>query len=113
MMTCVVSRVRITYVRVDSSGIPTVAKVTATLKESPMFLALTNPTSGGRPGRSRHVVTADESLVSIATAAFGSPGAWRAIAEVNGIDDPASIRPGDVIHLPAPDELRALAEAAQ
>ena len=113
MMTCVLARVRITYVRVDASGIPMVAKVTATLKESPLLLALTNPTSGGRPGRSRHVVSADESLASIATQAFGAPGAWRAIAEVNGIDDPASIRPGDVIHLPAPDELRAMAEATR
>lgn len=113
MMTCTMKRASINYVRVDSSGIPTLAKVGFSMQESPLFMALTNPTSGGRPGRNRHVVTSDESLMSIATATFGSPGAWRAIAEVNGIDDPNSIRPGDVIHLPAREELREMAEAAR
>ena len=51
--------------------------------------------------------------MSIANAAFGSPGAWRAVAEVNGIDDPASIEPCDVVYLPAPDELAELARATR
>ena len=50
--------------------------------------------------------------MSLATRAYGNPNAWRVIAEVNGIDDPASIRPGDVVYLPARDELRQLAEAS-
>ena len=83
------------------------------LKESPSILSMTNPTSGGRPGRNRHVVHADETLMSIAMQAFGTPSAWRAIAEVNRIDDPNSLQPGDVIYLPARDELRDLAEEAR
>jgi hypothetical protein len=45
-------------------------------------------------------------------AAFGTPSAWRAVAEVNGIDDPASIRPGDVVFLPGREELGELAASA-
>ena len=103
----------ITYLRIDPSGVPLHAKVNLTLQEQPSILSMTNPTSGGRPGRRRHVVTGDETLASIATEAFGVPGAWRAIAEVNGIDDPSSVRPGDVVYLPARDELRELAAGAR
>ena len=100
----------IQYVRVSALGVPTHAVVNMTLKEEPSILKLTNPTSGGRPGRARHVMIADETLQSVATKTFGTPGAWRAIAEINGIDDPASLRPGDVIYLPAREELRPLAK---
>jgi nucleoid-associated protein YgaU len=111
--TATMSQVDIQYVRVSALGVPTHAQVTLTLKEEPTLLPMTNPTSGGRPGRSRHVMIADETLMSLAVSAFGAPGAWRAIAEVNGIDDPATLKPGDVVYLPARDELKALAEAAR
>jgi len=111
MITAVMTKVDITYQRIAPSGIPVHALVNLTLKEIKSPLSLTNPTSGGRPGRNRHVVTSDETLTSIATAAFGSPDSWRAVAEVNGIDDPASIEPGDVVYLPAPEELVEMARA--
>src|SRR5262249_42643211 len=101
------------YVRVSAVGVPTHAQVTLTLKEEPTLLSMTNPTSGGRPGRTRHVMIADETLMSLAVSAFGSPSAWRAIAEVNGIDDPAALKPGDVVYLPARAELKSLAEEAR
>jgi nucleoid-associated protein YgaU len=113
MITAQMTRVDINYMRVTTDGIPVLAECNLTLKESPSPLSLTNPTSGGRPGRNRHVVLADETLMSIATQTFGNPNTWRAIAEVNRIDDPSAVRPGDVIYLPAPDELRELAEAAR
>jgi nucleoid-associated protein YgaU len=111
--TATMTQLDIQYVRVSALGVPTHAVVNMTLKEEPSILKLTNPTSGGRPGRARHVMIADETLQSVATKTFGTPGAWRAIAEVNGIDDPTSLRPGDVIYLPARDELRPLAEASR
>ena len=111
--TAQLTQIDVSYVRVSAAGIPTHAIVNMTFKEEPSSLPMTNPTSGGRPGRNRHLVSADESLVSIAVRHFGNPGAWRAIAEVNGIDDPASVRPGDVVYLPARDELRSLAEASR
>ena len=113
MITAVMAKVDITYQRISSSGIPVHAMVDLTLKEIPSPLSLTNPTSGGRPGRNRHVVSSDETLMSIATKTFGTPSAWRAIAEVNQIDDPGSIEPGDVVYLPAPDELAEMARAAR
>ncbi len=112
MITAVMTQVDVTYERIAPSGIPVHASVNMILKEIPSPLSLTNPTSGGRPGRNRHVVSSDESLTSIATAAFGTPSAWRAVAEVNGIDDPTSIEPGDVVYLPAPNELAEMARAA-
>jgi nucleoid-associated protein YgaU len=101
--------VNINYVRVSSVGVPSHATVDLVLQEVPSSLSLTNPTSGGRPGRTRHVVTSDETLPLIAQRAFGTPSAWRAIADVNGIDDPTALRPGDVIYLPGAEELAELA----
>lgn len=111
MVTAQLTRATIDYVRISAEGIPLHAECNLTLKETPSPLSMTNPTSGGRPGRSRHVVHADETLMSISTAAFGTPAAWRVIADINGIDDPRAIRPGDVVYLPARDELRELSEA--
>ena len=65
----------------------------------------TNPSSGGLPGRHRHVVTQTETLHSITTAAYGRPSHWRGVAQANGIDDPFRIRPGDVVYLPNPNEI--------
>jgi hypothetical protein len=110
--TATMSQVDIQYVRVSAVGVPTHALINLSLKEEPTILSMTNPTSGGRPGRASHMLLADESLMSVATKAFGDPNAWRAIARVNGIDDPAAVRPGDTIYLPARDELKELAELA-
>ncbi|HEY0638292.1 MAG TPA: LysM peptidoglycan-binding domain-containing protein [Pseudonocardiaceae bacterium] len=96
----------INYVRFTEGGDPIRAKVTITMREQPSLLAIlsTNPTSGGLPGRGRHTVSAGENLQSIATATYGSPNRWRAVAEANGIDDPARVRPGQVVYLPNPGE---------
>jgi nucleoid-associated protein YgaU len=112
-MKAMLTMVSINYDRISSVGVPVVAVVTMKLKEDPEVWSLTNPTSGGRPGRRRHVVVADETLMSIASAKFGDPSAWRAIAQVNRIDDPARVRPGDVMYLPADDELKSVAEASR
>ncbi len=106
MVTAQLTSCTIDYVRIGTDGIPLHAECTLVLKETPSPLSMTNPTSGGHPGRNRHVVHADESLMSIATSAFGNPNAWRVIARINDIDDPGSIRPGDVVYLPARSELR-------
>jgi hypothetical protein len=108
VFTATLSQVDIQYVRVSFLGIPTHAVVTLSLKEEPKFFPMTNPSSGGRPGRNRHMLLADETLMSVAVTTFGNPGAWRAIAEVNGIDDPGAVRPGDIIYLPAREEMKEL-----
>jgi nucleoid-associated protein YgaU len=108
MYDCNVLNANIIYTRFAPSGIPIRALVTITLQEQPsLFGSLpTNPTSGGLPGRQAHTVTAGESLAGIATARYGSPGRWRAVAECNNVEDPLRVRPGDQLYLPNPDELR-------
>jgi nucleoid-associated protein YgaU len=100
----------VTYDRFSVTGKPLAASVKLILqpvetpKEQPVYDP-TNPSSGGLPGRRAHVVTAGESLVSIANAAYGRTTSWRALAEVNGLDDPLRITPGRQLYLPNPGEL--------
>jgi nucleoid-associated protein YgaU len=97
----------VNYVRFTESGEPIRAKVSIGMREQPSLLAIlsTNPTSGGLPGRRQHVVSTGDSLQSIATANYGSPNRWRAVAEANGIDDPTRLRPGQAVYLPNPGEV--------
>jgi hypothetical protein len=107
MFQCTIDSCTITYKRFDRTGIPNRADAALTLKEEPSLLGIlpTNPTSGGLPGREQHVVSDGETLMSIATAAYGLPQLWRALAAANRIDDPLRLRPGCVVYLPAPSEL--------
>jgi phage tail-like protein len=104
---CTLSQVSIDYQRFDSLGNPTRAEVQFTVKEEPSQVAdkSTNPTSGGLPGRQAHVLTHSESLQLVAVRNYGHPGAWRAIADVNRIDDPFRLRPGQTVYLPNANEL--------
>lgn len=97
----------IKYVRFNRDAIPIRAKVSLTLSEQPTLIGSlpTNPTSGGLPGRTSHTVTEGDDLPSLARAGYGTPHAWREVAEANGIEDPLRIKPGQVIYLPNPDEL--------
>ncbi len=89
----ILAKVDISYIRFDSEGTVTRAKVNLTCKIPPSTLAGTNPTSGGPPARVGHLVTAGEDLPGIARARYGSPGYWRQLAQLNGIDDPLRVRP--------------------
>lgn len=107
MYTVNMQSITVKYTRFTSAGIPVRAKVTLGMYEVPSLLGTLpqNPTSGGLVGRRAHTVGHGESLQSIATANYGNPGAWRRIAEVNGIQDPTRVRPGDTVYLPNPQEL--------
>jgi nucleoid-associated protein YgaU len=96
--------VSINYVRfAGATGIPIRAEVSLKLYENlNKNLPSTNPTSGGPPGRSTHVLDSSECLPSLAAASYGRPGAWRSIASANGIDDPLRVRPGTLVYLPEP-----------
>jgi hypothetical protein len=98
------------YTRFHSSGIPTRAKVTVQMEEvvSLATTLLTNPTSGGRPGRQSHMISDGESLQTLATAKYGRPGMWRQIAAANNIDNPMAVRPGQVVYLPGREEIGEL-----
>jgi hypothetical protein len=90
-------------------GTPVRAKVTLSLEETPESASAQNPTSGGIAGRRTHLVGAGDSLPSIAYAEYEDPGLWRAIAEVNGIDDPLHLLPGATLLIPAAGQAAELA----
>jgi nucleoid-associated protein YgaU len=102
---CVMENVSLTFLRFSTDGTPIRAKVDLSLREQPIKQTATNPTSGGLVGRRSHVVVAGENLQRVAYATYGDPGAWRAIATLNGIDDPLRVLPGAELFLPNGDEL--------
>ena len=107
MYSVIMTSCTVTYTRFTSAGIPVRAQIDLQLQEMPSLLGSLpmNPTSGGLPGRRAHTVGQGETLQSIATANYGTPALWRRIAEVNGIDDPARVRPGSTVYLPNQDEI--------
>ncbi|EIV92963.1 LysM peptidoglycan-binding domain-containing protein [Frankia sp. QA3] len=82
------------------TGAPTRAEVSLALKAAPEPAKGTNPTSGGVSARHAHQVIAGESLATIAHGTYGDAGRWRAIAEINGIDDPMRLPVGTRLLLP-------------
>ena len=104
---CTLKQVTVDYVRFSPSGDPLRAEVTFTVNEEPSTAGgkPTNPTSGGLPGRQAHVLTEGENLPLLAARNYGHPGAWRAVANVNGIDDPFRVRSGRTVYLPNANEL--------
>jgi hypothetical protein len=107
-----ISNVSIDYQRFTSEGKPIRASVGLACTVCEPETEPTNPSSGGIPGRRGHTLVAGENLQHVAMANYGRPGAWRALAAANGIEDPLAVLPGTVIYLPAPTELTELAELA-
>lgn len=106
---CYLTQVNARFTMFRADGAPLRATVGVTLREKVAQTARTNPTSGGPPGRMSHVVRDGDTLQSIAFHQYGKPTMWRAIAIVNGIDDPAQLRSGTTLLLPAHDAARQLA----
>lgn len=98
--------VDITYERFTPDGQPIRATVALNLKpEDPSTPGQQNPTSGGLPGRSGHVMISGEHLPGVALDEYGDPGNWRALAEANQLDDPLRVRPGTSLYVPSRAEL--------
>ena len=53
-------------------------------------------------------VRAGDTLAGIAYAEYGNPNLWRAVAELNNIDDPMRLRPGQRLMLPTVETLDSL-----
>jgi hypothetical protein len=87
-------------------GTPTRATVTLTLEEVPTVPKdqRQNPTSGGVGGHRTHVMTAGDSLQSIAYTEYGDATLWRGLAELNGIDDPLRVPTGTGLAIGAADD---------
>jgi len=112
-----VSSVSAKYTLFTAAGLPIRATCTVTLEELSGDPPRQNPTSGGPAPRREHVLVEGDTLAGIAYDEYGDAGAWRAVAEVNGIDDPMRLRPGRHLLLPATEDLphrrRVVADGAR
>lgn len=97
-----VTSLNVRYTLFRQNGTPARATASISLKEAedPSTQPGTNPTSFGLPGYKRRQVQPHDTLGLIAFEEYGNPNHWRAIAEANAIDDPQSIRPGQVLAIP-------------
>jgi nucleoid-associated protein YgaU len=105
----VVKSVSAKYTLFRSDGTPIRAVCTVSIEEMPTEAPKQNPTSGGLPARRTHRVLSGESLPSIAYQEYEDPRLWRALAELNRIDDPLSLRPGVELRIPPPTDAAAYA----
>lgn len=88
-----------TVFRMD--GTPVQAKVDLTIQEyQPPDPQPTNPTSHAINSKRIRTLTEGETLQALAHRELGKATYWRAIAELNGIDDPMSLHAGMVLIMP-------------
>jgi hypothetical protein len=88
------------YTMFRSDGTPVRAHVTAAFEEVPSEPARQNPTSGGEPGSRMHVVSAGDTLHSIAHREYADATLWRGLAQVNRVDDPLRLHAGTRLIVP-------------
>jgi nucleoid-associated protein YgaU len=105
----VLTNVSAKYTLFAPTGEPRRATVTIAMHSVPDDPKATNPTSGGVAGRTSAVVSAADSLASIAHREYGDAALWRAIALANGIEDPARVPIGTRVLLPPHGQAAALA----
>lgn len=98
-------QLKVTIEMFERDGTPLRATVNLSLKSDVGPPGGTNPTSGAERSRRRRVLERGQTLQWLAYDEFGDPAAWRAVAELNGIDDPTRVRPGVEVLLPDRSEL--------
>ena len=103
-----VSQVQANYTLFTTSGVPIRAVCQVTMEEISGDTPGQNPTSGALHPRRVHRVSSGDTLAVLAWREYGDPGAWRVIAEANGIDDPLRLAHGRELLLPALDEIERL-----
>jgi nucleoid-associated protein YgaU len=96
------------YTMFKPDGTPVRATVQIALEEIPSDPKPTNPTSGSLRGRRSHVVSAGDSLHSVAFREYDEPRLWRGLAAFNEIDDPLRVPTGRRLLIPTADEAAAL-----
>jgi nucleoid-associated protein YgaU len=92
------------YTLFRKGGKPIRAICTITLKEFPKDINGQNPTSGALTTYGSTRVVEGDSLAGIAYREYEDPALWRALAEVNHIDDPMRLSPGTRLLVPAPTD---------
>lgn len=98
-----VTQVQVTYSLFSPGGTPVRATAQVQIEElTPQFPGQ-NPTSGGDRARTTHRLIDGDTLPALAYREYGDAARWREIASINGIDDPARLRPGTTLLLPSPE----------
>ena len=62
-----------------------------------------NPTTVGQPGYKRRVVQEGDTIDWIAFVEYGDSSMWRFIADSNNLDNPAKLKPGQVLAIAPTD----------
>ena len=97
----------VNYTIFRKDGTPVQAKVDITIEGQPETIGGQNPTSHSINSRRVHTMIDGDTLQSVAYAELGKAAYWRAIAELNGIDDPQRVAAGTTLLIPS------LADAAR
>jgi hypothetical protein len=96
----ILTSVTVTYKVFRKDGTPLQATVDVTIVGDVTLPPGTNPTSHALDTHRIRTTVEGESLQTIAYHELGRPTYWRAIAELNGIDDPLRVRPGAALLMP-------------
>lgn len=96
-----IKSVGVNYTVFRKDGTPVRAKVDLSIEGDPEDLDFQNPTSHAANSRRVHTVIEGDTLHSIAQRELGKPRHWRAIAELNGIDDPMRLTAGQSLLIPS------------
>jgi len=101
------TNVAVNYTVFRKDGTPVRAKVNITIVGQTETFGGQNPTSHSINSRRVHTMIEGDTLQSVAHRELGKPAYWRAIAELNGIDDPLRLGAGTALLIPT------LADAAR
>jgi hypothetical protein len=96
--TGVITKLSQRFTMFKADGKPIRAEVDVTLQEVAQAQQGQNPTTRSEP-RKIWVVHEGQSLDWIAYQEYGDPAHWRHIAEINGLDNPMDLHPGQVLKL--------------
>jgi hypothetical protein len=99
--TGVITQLNCTYTVFRKDGTPVQAKVDLTIEGADVLTPGKNPTSHAMDTRRVHTVVEGETLASVAYRELGRAAYWRAIAELNAIDDPLRVQPGAALLIPS------------
>jgi hypothetical protein len=99
--------VAVNYTIFRKDGTPVQAKVDITIEGKAETIGGQNPTSHSINSRRVQTTVEGDTLQSVAYRELGKAAYWRAIAELNGIDDPQQVPAGTVLLIPT------LADAAR
>jgi hypothetical protein len=98
---CVVESVKQKFTLFSSEGVPLRATLTLTLREYKTLDQQLDQLNLSSPDRTHsHITAVGDSLAGIAVRYYRKPGAWRAIADANDIEDPRRLDVGLFLEIP-------------